>query len=493
MTLRLDWRTATERLWHVLDGDPAAPGRLVHTPRPAGILPSRLPVADLARASVAVCALAAAELAGVRNAGPAPRVLLDDGAVGAAFLGERLLRVGGDTPVGFAPLSGFWRTADGWVRTHANYPHHRARLLTAFGLPPDSGPARLAAALGALPSAVIEQRAYSAGALAVVVRPPGAREAADRGPLLEYLRLEVPRAAARQFTPLTSAVLLPAMGVRVLDLTRTIAGPVATRTLALLGADVLRIDHPGMSDAAAHLETGSGKRSALLDLSQPNGHAVLDDLLGSADVVVTGYRPGALHRFGLGAEALAERRPGLVVGRLSAWGRSGAWAGRRGFDSLVQAATGIAATESGDDGRPGALPCQALDHGTGYLLAAGILRALAAQASDGATRLVRAGLAATARWLTDGVITTADGTPVCSGRAPGAEAAPAGGSRVPGSGDRPGAAGGGFDPGPWLGERDAAAGRTVYALPAVAFEGGPRDWASAAGRWGADAPVWLPR
>ncbi|WP_449066680.1 CoA transferase, partial [Planomonospora algeriensis] len=197
---------------------------------------------------------------------------------------------------------------------------------------------------------------------------------------------------------------LPAGGVRVLDLTRVIAGPVATRTLALLGADVLRVDPPGIpEDADSHADTGMGKRSALLDLSVPADRRAFDDLLGSADVVVTGYRPGSLDRYGLAPEALLARRPGLILAQLCAWGWSGSWAGRRGFDSLVQAASGIAVIESAAGGRPGALPAQALDHATGYLLAAAVLRALSDRHLTGGGRLSRLSLAGTASWLLHGI------------------------------------------------------------------------------------------
>ncbi|MYR64088.1 hypothetical protein GTY54_50435, partial [Streptomyces sp. SID625] len=201
-------------------------------------------------------------------------------------------------------------------------------------------------------------------------------------PLVERGRLGAAR--ARVLPSLTGTPLLPAAGVRVLDLTRVIAGPVATRTLALLGADVLRVDPPHLPELAdQHADTGFGKRSAALDPA--TDRAAFEELLAGADVVVTGYRPGALDRFGLSPEALAERRPALVVAELSAWGAYGPWARRRGFDSLVQVATGIAAVEGGD-GRPGALPAQALDHGTGYLLAAAVLRALTEQSHDGGGR-----------------------------------------------------------------------------------------------------------
>ncbi|WP_258028703.1 CoA transferase [Streptomyces fradiae] len=255
-------------------------------------------------------------------------------------------------------------------------------------------------------------------------------------------------------------------GVRLADGTvvarRVIA--VATRTLALLGADVLRVDAPGLPESQeAHNDTGLGKRSALLDLAHGADRRIFDELLDAADVVVTGYRPGALDRFGLAPEALAERRPGLVVARLSAWGAYGPWGGRRGFDSLVQAATGIALLE-GDEGRPGALPAQALDHGTGYLVAAGVLRALTERRRGGGTWRVEAALAQTARWLTHGTEPEA-----------------------PRAGERPGRP---YEPGAWLVERDAPLGRLRHALSPVSYEGGPADWARPPGRWGADEPRW---
>ncbi|MER7713081.1 CoA transferase, partial [Streptomyces werraensis] len=279
-----------------------------------------------------------------------------------------------------------------------------------------------------------------------------------RLPLLERVRLD--SAPPRRFAAVSGGdPLLPAAGLRVLDLTRVIAGPIATRTLALFGADVLRLDPPGLPELPdQHTDTGFGKRSALLDLA--SDREVFDELLAGADVVVTGYRPGALDRFGLNAEALAERRPGVVVAQLSAWGATGPWAGRRGFDSLVQAATGIARVE-GERDRPGALPAQALDHGTGYLLAAGVLRSLSDQADAGGSRLVRVALARTAGEL---MVAGGSGDAVHGGEVPAA---------------------------PWLAERDSPLGRLRYALPPVEFEGGPRDWARGPGVWGADAARWL--
>ncbi|EGX59102.1 CoA-transferase [Streptomyces zinciresistens K42] len=458
--------TALDEAWSAVGGEPGLPPRVSTVVR-EGALQARLPVRELARACVGACALAAAEL-GARRAGLAgvPAVRLDDGAVATAFVSERHLLVGGRAPVSFAPLSRFWRTADGWVRTHANYPHHQARLLSALGLPRDD-PGAVAAALAERRALDVEEAVYAAGGLAVALRTP-ARWAAHaqaaevaRRPLVEHGRhREGPRDAARARTlpPLTAAGPAPAAGVRVLDLTRVLAGPVATRTLALLGADVLRLDPPGLPELPdQHTDTGFGKRSATLDLAA--GRDTLEDLLAAADVVVTGYRPGALDRFGLSAPALAERYPALITAQLSAWGAHGPWRGRRGFDSLVQAATGIAAAE-GSPERPGALPAQALDHGTGYLLAAAVLRALSDRQEDGSGRWMRLALARTAHWLTTGV-----------------RHGPAGDLAY-------------ASPGPWLAERDSALGRLRYARPPVSFDGGPRDWTRPPGPPGADRARW---
>ncbi|MCX5389904.1 CoA transferase [Streptomyces sp. NBC_00094] len=440
--------TGTELLWSALGGDPALVDRVEYGGTP-GQLPARLPVMDLSRAAVAVAGLAAVERAGLR--GP---VRVDDGAVATAFVSERHLRVDGRAPVNFAPLSRFWRAADGWVRTHANYPHHRAALLAALDVPAsvDSVEA-VAAAIGERKAVEVETAVYAAGGLAVALRTPAewaeheqGREVAAR-PLLTRERLDEapPR---RRSGPL-----------RVLDLTRVIAGPVATRTLALLGADVLRIDPPGNPELPdQHADTNVGKRTAALDLDSPSDRRTFGELLDSADVLVTGYRPGALDRFDLD-------RPGLVTARLSAWGDYGPWGGRRGFDSLVQVATGIAVTE-GSAEEPGALPAQALDHGTGYLLAAAVLRSLTEQDRDGGTRLVRLALAQTGHWLTHGL-------PLPHGRE--------------GLGGTP------VEPARYLTETDGPLGRLRYAQSPVAYEGGPADWSRPPGVQGGDEPVWLAR
>jgi CoA transferase family III len=429
---------ATASAWAALGGPVDLVGGVAYEPA-RGVLPARLPVREMARATVGVCSLAAAELLARRNGGAVPAVRVSEAAVGTAFVSERHLRIDGRAPTVFAPLSGFWRASDGWVRTHANYPHHRDRLLGALGVG-EGG--ELAAALAERPAEEIQETVYAAGGLAVAVAPSAF---GSGSPLVETRDFGAGRVLPR--------AVLPADGVRVLDLTRVIAGPVATRTLALLGADVLRVDSPRLPESEdAHADTGLGKRSTLLDLADSDDRRIFDDLLAEADVVVTGYRPGALDRLGLSPDDLLDRRPGLVVAQLCAWGWDGPWALRRGFDSLVQAACGIAVVEGGE--RPGVLPAQALDHGTGYLLAAAVLRALA----EGRGRHVRLSLAGTASWLMD-VRPVPEEGPV-------------------------------YDAEPWVVEVPSPYGVLRHALSPVGYEGGPEGWSKAPSSWGKDVPRW---
>jgi crotonobetainyl-CoA:carnitine CoA-transferase CaiB-like acyl-CoA transferase len=194
----------------------------------------------------------------------------------------------------------------------------------------------------------------------------------------------------------------PYSGIRLLDLTRVIAGPVATRFLAAYGADVLRIDPPGFEEVAALLpETTAGKRTAALDLRTAAGRAAFEYLVATADVLVTGLRADALDRLGYSDEALAARSPALIIASLDAYGWDGPWRDRRGFDSLVQMSCGIAAfgaAAAGKDG-PVPLPVQALDHATGYLIAAAVGRALTRRLTDSVVTRVRASLIGTASLL----------------------------------------------------------------------------------------------
>lgn len=334
-------------------------------------LPSRLATAEFAWASVAAAMFAA---------GRSPREI-DPHRVATAYRSDRVLTIDGVTPPVWSPCSGFWRTPDGWIRTHGNYPHHAAALRTALGVRDDADAPAIRAALAerTTPDAVTAITRAGGLAVTVSVEDPAADHALRATPLLEVRRIATPASRSRASSATAERHdRLPLAGMRVLDLTRVIAGPVCTRTLALLGADVLRIDPPHLREPEwQHLDTGHGKRSALLDARTVRMH----ELLAAADAVVLGYRPAALGRLGIHPAALAERYPDLVVAQLSAWGAE--HPGLAGFDSLVQAASGIALIESPDGDRPGTLPAQALDHSAGYLLAAAVTALLQRRKLEG--------------------------------------------------------------------------------------------------------------
>jgi crotonobetainyl-CoA:carnitine CoA-transferase CaiB-like acyl-CoA transferase len=193
----------------------------------------------------------------------------------------------------------------------------------------------------------------------------------------------------------------PLAGVKVLDLTRVLAGPVATRFLAGYGADVLRIDPPDWDEPAIEPQVTLGKRCARLDLRQPPDRARFERLISEADLFVHGYRPKALGALGYGEDVRRALNPNLVDVRLDAYGWSGPWRNRRGFDSLVQMSTGIAAAGKAWRGadKPIPLPVQALDHATGYLMAAAAVRGLALRLSKGQATSAGLSLARTAALL----------------------------------------------------------------------------------------------
>lgn len=329
-------------------------------------LPSRLATGDLAMTGVTAV---------MRAIGASGRP--DPERIAMAYRSDRFLRIDGAPPSVWSPFSGFWRASDGWLRTHGNYPHHARALCHGLAVPADAGADDLREAFAAASVHESVDRITDSGGLAVAVglENPTYDALLRTLPLVEIRRLDDGAPPTTTTFPDPSA---PLRGIRVLDLTRVIAGPVCTRTLALLGADVLRIDPPHLAEPAwQHLDTGHGKRSALLNARS----AQMTALLAEADVVVLGYRPAALARLGLSPDELAEQHPGLIIAQLSAWGLE--QPERAGFDSLVQAESGIAMIESPDGEQPGALPAQALDHSAGYLLAASICETLARREREG--------------------------------------------------------------------------------------------------------------
>ncbi|TVT06368.1 CoA transferase [Amycolatopsis bartoniae] len=356
---------------------------------PESVLPGPFRVTEAAAQSVAAATLAAAELVRLKGIDPG-EVSVDRRHAAAVFRSERYVRVDGEPPAAlWEPLSGDYRAADGWVRLHCNYPHHAEAACRALGT------RDLAAAVATRTAWDVQEAVVAAGGAAAAMRRPDEWLASPQGqavaaaPLVEWDFLGA--APVREL----STSDRPLGGVRVLELTHVIAGPAAGRVLAAHGAEVLHI-------SAAHqpvlrplvVDLGMGKRSAHVDLRTAEGRDTLWRLVSEADVFLQSYRPDALARLGFSAERLARARPGIVVAELDAYGWRGPWAGRRGFDSLVQMASGIAA---GEEPRP--LPAQALDHGTGWLTAAAIMTALRRGATEGGSRRVRLSLARTGHWL----------------------------------------------------------------------------------------------
>lgn len=368
----------------------------MHSPR--RWWPGPFDVEQLAWDSVQRARAAAAELAGAR--GLDLTIDTTPELIAASFAAIDHLRIDGRAPHPWGEFSGFVAARDGWVRLHGNYPHHAAVLSEVLGIRDRVG---LEREIGRREAADVEEQVTAAGGIAVAVRTeqqwrqhPQARATAgepwsnveDRGerpalgPVGDVGRArrhpapDLRSTIGRPSTWCPSAERLPLEGVRVLDLTRVIAGPTCTQLLACLGADVLRIDPPHRPELLdQHLSTGMGKRSALLDLRRRRDAERLRALAAEADVILDGYRSGALAGHGLGTRDLERLAPQSVIVSLSAWGEHGPWGKRAGFDSIVQAATGIA-VRCGSEDRPGALPVQALDHSSGHLMAAHVLEAL---------------------------------------------------------------------------------------------------------------------
>ena len=354
------------------------------------------PVRSFAAASVAAAGSAVAELASRLSGMPVHAEASPD--LSRAWFGMSFRPAGWEVPPPWDPLSRDYPCADGWIRLHTNAPHHRRAALAVLGLPADAGPENAAVAVRAWKGGELEEAVVEAGGCAARLRTVDQWRAHPQGqavwgePLIGWTRRAARAPAQTSGTPER-----PLDGVRVLDLTRVIAGPVASRFLAGFGARVLRIDPPGWQEPSLEAEMTVGKSCARLDLRSPDGAAKIRELISAADLVVHGYRPGALTGLGLDEHRLQQLCPGVVTVAVNAWGWTGPWRGRRGFDSLVQTASGIAdagmAWAAADAPLP--LPVQALDHATGYLAAAAAVRAWTRRL-DGEVYAARLSLARTA-------------------------------------------------------------------------------------------------
>ena len=368
-------------------------------------LPSSFRVAAAAQVSIAAAGLAAAEIWRLRS-GQSQGVAVDIRHAVVECRSERYLRVDGKPPgPAWDAIAGIYKTRDSrFVRLHTNFPHHREAVCRVLNCKPERDAVQ--AALMQWDAEPFETAAYAAGGVVAMMRSHD-----------EWSSL--PHAKALAELPLISIEKIgdgppkpwpagdrPLAGVRVLDLSRVIAGPVAGRTLAAHGADVLLISSPNLPAIPwLTIDNGRGKLTSFVDLKTEQGRDTLRGLLAQADIFSQGYRPTSIAALGFSPEDAAKINPGIVYVSLSAYGHTGSftgsWAERRGFDSLVQTTTGFNHAEgkaAGVDG-PKELPAQMLDHATGYMMAFGAMMAKARQSREGGSWHVRVSLAQTGRWL----------------------------------------------------------------------------------------------
>jgi crotonobetainyl-CoA:carnitine CoA-transferase CaiB-like acyl-CoA transferase len=395
-----DAAVALETLWSLAGGDPAALERATLTGADP-ILPTDFKIGTAASAVIAAGALAASEIWRLRT-GRSQSVAVDLRAAVAAFRSERYLRADSLPDLHRRdPLFGFYQAGDGrWIQIHSNMPHHRDGALKLLGC--EGTREATATAVAKWTAADLENAFAAAGLPTGMVRSRAEWQSHPQGlavaelPLLEIVKIgEAPPEPAGAGPRALS-------GLRVLDLTRVIAGPVCGRTLASYGADVLLVSAKHLPNLPGLVvDTGFGKLSASLDLRQAGDASELRALARGADVFCQSYRPGALARLGLGPEELARLRPGIVYVTLSAFSHAGPWRERRGFETIIQSVSGMAHEQGieGGGGRPQHLPAQVVDHGTGYLAAFGAQIALARRAREGGSYLVRVSLAQTGRWV----------------------------------------------------------------------------------------------
>lgn len=369
------------------------------------VLPTPFRIGVAGASTAAAAALAAAALWEART-GRRQQVSVDLRQATASLRSGTYMKLGaGELPHRRNAIMGCYPTKDGrWSYLHCNFPNHRAAALGVLGVAEDR--AAVARAVASWNAADLEEAIIAAKGAGGMVRThaewaghPQAAAIASL-PLLEIVRIgeSAPEPLPRGNRPLS--------GIRVVDITRVLAGPTCARTLAEHGAEVMKI-------TAAHLpnlgyqewDTGHGKLSAQLDLRQPASLDTLRGLIAKADVFSQGYRPGSLGERGLSPEALASLRPGLVYVSLSAFGHAGPWAARRGFDTVVQTVSGITSRQAelvpGKEAGPQFYPVSAIDYCTGYLMAFGAMVALERRAREGGSWLVRISLAQVGRWLVD--------------------------------------------------------------------------------------------
>lgn len=438
------------------------------------VLPTPFRIATAGAATIAATGLAAADLWELRT-GRRQAVAVDLRRAAASLRSSHYMKLGdGEVSTARHSIMGVYPSKDGrWSYLHTNFPNHRAAAMQVLGVTEEDRAAVGRAVLRwnalDLEEAIIAAKGAGgmARSQAEWARHPQAAAIASL-PVLEVIRIgDAPREPLPQGNR-------PLSGIRVLDLTRVLAGPTCARTLAEHGADVLKITAPHLPNLGyQEFDTGHGKLSAHLDLRQPHDLDVLRNLVREADVFSQGYRPGTLGARGLSPEELAALRPGLIYVSLCAFGHAGPWASRRGFDTVIQTVSGITTRQAevvpGNTPGPQFYPYAAIDYCTGYLMAFGAMVALGRRAREGGSWLVRLSLAQTGKWIVD------------RGEVPGQAARDAPGEFTQDELQR------------WSMVSQTPAGRLQHLRPAVELSETPPFWARPSVPLGYHRPEWPER
>jgi hypothetical protein len=380
---------------------------------PLPFLSSSFKVDLLATSTIALFNLAVSHYkAQTSTASELPKVTINTLAASLEFKSERLYTLDGKPPAP-SSIGGLHKTRDGYVRIHAGFQAHRTNVRRILGLQPEADQAEVAVACANWASRELEEVAAAGGAVVAALRDEEEWDASAIGKGVPENPISI-RSLGHDREP--EKVRLRngkgcLSGVRVLEFSRVIAAPVAGRALAAHGADVIWVTSPKLEDQPyLDVEFSRGKRSLRLDLDDAEDLKKMRELVKEADVLIQGYRPGSLAKKGLGPEVLSKINPRLIYASMSAYPQAEEqpWRERRGFDSMLQTCSGINVAEAkawnptvkGDDKFPAkVLPCQALDHASGFLLASGIAAALCKRIETGDGQLVEVSLAGTSKLL----------------------------------------------------------------------------------------------
>lgn len=370
-------------------------------------LPSSFKIGHLAQASIGLTALASANIHAIRNNSRISQVTVPLRHACVEFKSERLYTINGTRGEDVSyPIGGLHETSDGYVRIHDGFPNHRDGALALLGLNRESTKREVDAAVKQWRAIDLESEAIKHKVVIAAIRTFEAWDILPQAHVLPNLPIQLRQSkfnSSCQPTRLVPGRTKCLSGLRVLELSRVLAAPIAGRTLAAHGADVLWVTSPKLPDLP-HLDpdTSRGKRTIQLDLRISQDKAKFLELVKEADVFIQGFRPGSLAALGLSVENLHALNETLIIANLSAYGTEGPWGDHRGFDSIVQTCSGMNVSEAehfGDGSPARSTPCQALDHASGYFLAAGIMAALHKRETVGGGYIVDVSLAGVMRYL----------------------------------------------------------------------------------------------